>query len=77
MGCFPHSVASNPAPYSGFLHMKDEEFALVSASPESLLCTENGIITTAPIKGTAPRGASDAEELLLREDMISDRKGAC
>ena len=71
---FRHSIASNPAPYSGFLHMKDEEFALVSASPESLLCTENGIITTAPIKGTAPRGASDAEELLLREDMISDRK---
>jgi len=71
---FSHSVASNPAPYSGFLHMKDDDFALVSASPESLLCTENGVITTAPIKGTAPRGASDAEELLLREDMISDRK---
>ena len=71
---FCHSVSSNPAPYSGFLHMKDEEFALVSASPESLLSTERGIITTAPIKGTAPRGASDAEEVLLREDMISDRK---
>lgn len=71
---FSHSVASNPAPYSGFLHMKDEGFALVSASPESLLSTEGGVITTAPIKGTAPRGASEAEELLLREDMISDRK---
>ena len=71
---FRHSVASNPAPYSGFLHMKDEAFALVSASPESLLHTENGIVTTAPIKGTAPRGASEIEELLLREDMISDRK---
>ena len=71
---FCHSIASNPAPYSGFLHMKDEEFALISASPESLLTTKNGVITTAPIKGTAPRGASEAEELLLREDMISDRK---
>lgn len=71
---FCHSVSSNPAPYSGFLHMKDEEFAIVSASPESLLSTEHGIITTAPIKGTAPRGASHAEEVLLREDMISDRK---
>ena len=71
---FCHSVSSNPAPYSGFLHMKDEEFALVSASPESLLSTQRGIITTAPIKGTAPRGASDAEEVFLREDMISDRK---
>ena len=71
---FCHSIASNPAPYSGFLHMEDEAFALISASPESLLTTKNGIITTAPIKGTAPRGASDAEELLLREDMISDRK---
>ena len=71
---FSHSIASNPAPYSGFVHMKDEGFALVSASPESLLSTEDGIITTAPIKGTAPRGASDAEESLLREDMISDRK---
>ena len=36
---FSHSVTSNPAPYSGFLHMKDEGFALVSASPESLLST--------------------------------------
>ncbi len=71
---FSHSVTSNPAPYSGYLHMKDEGFALVSASPESLLSTENGVATTAPIKGTAPRGASDAEEVLLREDMISDRK---
>ena len=71
---FSHSIASNPAPYSGFVHMKDEGFSLVSASPESLLTTKDGIITTAPIKGTAPRGASDAEESLLREDMISDRK---
>ena len=71
---FCHSTASNPAPYSGFLNMRDEAFALISASPESLLTTKNGIITTAPIKGTAPRGASEAEELLLREDMISDRK---
>lgn len=71
---FRHSTSSNPAPYSGFLHMHDEGFALVSASPESLLSTRDQIITTAPIKGTAPRGASDAEELLLREDMISDRK---
>jgi anthranilate synthase len=71
---FSHSVSSNPAPYSGFLHMKDESLALVSASPESLLSTKEGIITTAPIKGTAPRGASEAEESLLREDMISDRK---
>jgi anthranilate synthase len=71
---FSHSVTSNPAPYSGFLHMNDEQFALVSASPESLLSTKDGVITTAPIKGTAPRGASVAEESLLREDMISDRK---
>ena len=71
---FSHSIASNPAPYSGFVHMKDEGFSLVSASPESLLTTKDGIITTAPIKGTAPRGASNAEESLLREDMISDRK---
>ncbi len=71
---FSHSISSNPAPYSGFLHMKDEAFALVSASPESLLSTKDGVITTAPIKGTAPRGASEAEESLLREDMISDRK---
>ena len=71
---FSHSVSSNPAPYSGFLHMKDESLAIVSASPESLLSTKEGIITTAPIKGTAPRGASEAEESLLREDMISDRK---
>jgi len=71
---FSHSVSTNPAPYSGFLHMKDEGFALVSASPESLLSTKEGVITTAPIKGTAPRGASEAEESLLREDMISDRK---
>ena len=69
-----HSVSSNPAPYSGFVHVNDEELALICASPESLLSTKDDIITTAPIKGTRPRGASLAEELLLREDMISDRK---
>ncbi len=69
-----HSVSSNPAPFSGFIHIKDEDRALICASPESLLSTEGDIITTAPIKGTRPRGASLAEELLLREDMISDRK---
>ena len=26
---FCHSIATNPAPYSGFLHMKDESFALI------------------------------------------------
>lgn len=69
-----HSVSSNPAPFSGFVHVKDEDLALICASPESLLSTKGDIITTAPIKGTRPRGASLAEELLLREDMISDRK---
>ena len=69
-----HSVASNPAPFSGFVHVKDEDLALICASPESLLSTKGDVITTAPIKGTRPRGASLAEELLLREDMISDRK---
>lgn len=69
-----HSVSSNPAPFSGFVHVKDEDLALICASPESLLSTKRNVITTAPIKGTRPRGASLAEELLLREDMISDRK---
>ena len=69
-----HSVSSNPAPFSGFVHVKDEDLALICASPESLLSTNGDVITTAPIKGTRPRGASLAEELLLREDMISDRK---
>lgn len=69
-----HSVSSNPAPFSGFVHVKDEDLALICASPESLLSTKGDVITTAPIKGTRPRGASLAEELLLREDMISDRK---
>lgn len=45
--------AANPAEQSAFLNCGD--FQIISASPERFLKVENGIVITAPIKGTRPR----------------------
>ena len=71
---FQRLCQSNPAPFSAYLHAEDLGFALVSSSPESLLTSNGTRLTTAPIKGTRPRGTSPDEELALRHEMLNDEK---
>ncbi len=62
----------NPSPY-GFL-LEWDGFALAGASPEMLVRVAGGEAETLPIAGTAPRGATDAEDQARFEALKADPK---
>jgi anthranilate synthase component 1 len=57
----------NPSPYMYFLKIGDR--AIVGSSPEMLVRVEGGKVQTHPIAGTRPRGASEAEDRRLAEEL--------
>ena len=59
---FHRLAVNNPAPFSGYLEAADLGIALASSSPEILLETKDGVVMTAPIKGTRPRGSDSDQE---------------
>jgi anthranilate synthase component 1 len=62
----------NPSPYMYFLDFGD--FQVAGASPEPLLTVKGRRVSTRPIAGTRPRGATAAEDLRIAEDLLSDEK---
>jgi anthranilate synthase component 1 len=62
----------NPSPYMFFFNLDD--FHIVGSSPEILVRLEDGIVTVRPIAGTRPRGKTEAEDLALEQDLLSDPK---
>lgn len=68
----------NPSPYLFFVQGQTlhdaKPFQIVGSSPEILSRLENGIATVRPIAGTRPRGKTQAEDLALEQDLLSDRK---
>ncbi len=62
----------NPSPYLFFVRMP--EFAVVGASPELLVRVEGDRMTTHPIAGTRPRGATPAEDAQLAYNLERDPK---
>jgi len=62
----------NPSPYMIYLKLK--EFTMAGASPEPLIQVQDGTVTTRPIAGTRPRGASIEEEQELESDLLADEK---
>jgi len=62
----------NPSPYLFFV--RTPSFEVVGASPELLLQVEGDRLTTHPIAGTRPRGASAAEDQILAEQLQRDPK---
>jgi len=62
----------NPSPYLFFIRMPS--FEVVGASPELLLQVEGDRLTTHPIAGTRPRGATPAEDDRLSEELQRDPK---
>nr|MBC8517853.1 chorismate-binding protein [Euryarchaeota archaeon] len=64
----------SPAPYSSWLYCPDQKIALCSSSPELLLASDGGIISTRPIKGTRPRGRDPQEEFSLRSELLKCKK---
>ncbi len=64
--------AVNPSPYMYFLDFGD--FELAGASPEPLITVSGREVSTRPIAGTRPRGASAEEDRQMAEDLLADPK---
>jgi len=62
----------NPSPYMYYLNLKD--FHIVGSSPEILTRVEDNQVTVRPIAGTRKRGASEAEDQALEQDLLADPK---
>jgi anthranilate synthase component 1 len=64
--------AANPSPFAALLC--DGDFAVISSSPERLLSVHDSKVSTRPIAGTRPRGASAAEDAALIRSLIDNEK---
>src|SRR5829696_541344 len=62
----------NPSPYLFFVRVP--AFEVVGASPELLVQVDGDKLSTHPIAGTRPRGATPAEDQLLAEHLERDPK---
>ncbi len=62
----------NPSPYLFYLDLGD--FHIVGSSPEILVHLENGAVTVRPIAGTRPRGATEAKDKALEQELLADPK---
>ena len=63
----------NPAPYAGYF--KFGETVLVSSSPEQFLSvSQDGKVSSKPIKGTRPRGADDISDSKIIDELRNNVK---
>ncbi len=63
---------TNPSPYMYYL--QNEELSLVGCSPEALVRVADGRVTSRPIAGTRPRGATPDEDEALAKCLEADPK---
>jgi anthranilate synthase component I len=67
--------STNPGPFAAIL--RHEDFALLSSSPERLVQVREGVVSTRPIAGTRPRGASlEDDEVLIRSLLDNEKERA-
>ena len=62
----------NPSPYMYFIRLADK--AIAGSSPEMLVRVEGGRVETHPIAGTRPRGATEADDARLAEELKGSEK---
>lgn len=63
---------TNPSPYMVYMNIDGSE--IISTSPETLVRLENGRLTTFPVAGSRPRGATEEEDKRLEEELLADEK---
>lgn len=63
---------TNSSPYMFYFSSDDLEMA--GASPETLVKLTGDTVTTFPLAGTRPRGATEAEDALLEAELLADEK---
>ncbi|HDQ08713.1 MAG TPA: anthranilate synthase component I family protein [Methanoculleus sp.] len=62
----------NPGPYMYYITYGERQ--IIGSSPEMLVKVEKNRVTTVPIAGTRPRGATPEEDRRLEEELLSDAK---
>lgn len=62
----------NPSPFMFFL--RTPQATLVGSSPEIMVRVIDGEVTVRPLAGTRPRGANEAEDVALGEELLADPK---
>lgn len=63
---------TNPSNYLYFYDFGN--YQIIGASPESLVSVKKGEVTTNPIAGTRPRGATEEEDQALAHELLHDIK---
>ena len=63
---------TNPSPYMVYMNIDDDE--IISTSPETLIRLKDGRLTTFPVAGSRPRGATDEEDRRLEKELLADEK---
>lgn len=63
---------TNPSPYMVFLQIDDTQ--IISSSPETLVKLQDGRLSTFPIAGSRPRGATAGEDAALEKELLADAK---
>lgn len=71
-GLFKKLSLLNPASFSAFL--KNADWTIVSSSPERLLRHYAGALEACPIKGTAPRGKTQEEDEINKQNLLASEK---
>jgi para-aminobenzoate synthetase component 1 len=75
---WPRLRAGNPAPFGAYLDLgcsDDGPRAILSVSPEAFLAVDaDGRVTTDPIKGTRPRGATRDDDRRLACELLGSAK---
>jgi anthranilate synthase component 1 len=63
---------TNPSPYMYYLRLND--LYILGSSPETLVKLLQGEVTSNPIAGTRPRGATDEKDRALESELLVDEK---
>lgn len=69
---FLRTIADNPVNYSCYI--EDEDFQIISASPEHFLTIKDNKISTSPVKGTRPRGKTPTQDAKLKKELLESPK---